>query len=525
MLLAAVRHFRCGCGLASLRSQQGAKTMPVDELLTTHDATGLAELIRRGDVSPPELVEASIARIEQVNPKINAVVAKLYEQARRDAQNVDTSAPFAGVPIAIKDLMTAMKGVPVTNGSRMPATVADHDALVVTRFREMGFIPVVTSTSPELGIRLVTESAAFGITRNPWNTEHTSGGSSGGSASLVAAGAMPVAHASDGGGSIRVPSACCGLVGMKPSRGRVSFSPDAREIWNGYVVQHAVARSVRDSAAVLDGLCGFDPQMPYTAAPPSKGFAAAAKPSSRKMRIGFYRESPLGLPVSPETEAAMDAAIDIARGLGHRVEEIALPMIGRDFFLDFGRVICAAIASDVRFFSGESGRSVEPLLERSTRIVARYGELVSAGELASILMRQNAVSLELLQVTMPYDAVFMPLISSAPVKCGSMDSTGTDLLLEQTVDALRLTRLLKLEPLMNQFIDKAFSLTHWPAIQNVTGQPSISLPVHMTADGLPLGIQAAGRMGEEETLFELAAQMEKASGWLDRRSPLARSAN
>jgi len=499
--------------------------MPVDQLLTTHDATGLAELVRNGDVSPSELVEASIARIEQVNPKINAVAAKLYEQARREAENVDTSLPFAGVPIAIKDLMTAMKGVPVTNGSRMAETVADHDALVVTRFREMGFIPVVTSTSPELGIRLVTESAAFGITRNPWNTEHTSGGSSGGSASLVASGAMPVAHASDGGGSIRVPSACCGLVGMKPSRGRVSFSPDAREIWHGYVVQHAVSRSVRDSAAILDGLSGFDRQMPYTAAPPRKSFAAAAKLSNRKMKIGYYRESPLALPVSPETEAAMESAITLARDLGHEVQEIGLPMIDRSFFLDFGRVICAAIASDVRFFSSEAGRSVEPQLERSTRIVARFGEILSAGELVSILMRQNAVSLELLQATMQYDAVFMPVISSAPVKSGSMDSTGTDLLLEQAVDALRLTRLLKLEPLMNQFIDKAFSVTHWPAIQNVTGQPSVALPVHITADGLPLGIQAAGRMGDEETLFELAAQMEAASGWTERHSPIARSAN
>ncbi|MCB1546767.1 MAG: amidase, partial [Hyphomicrobiaceae bacterium] len=313
--------------------------MSMDDLIARNDATGLSDLVRRGEVAPAELVEAAITQAEAVNPKINAIAERLYDCAREQAASVDRAAPFAGVPIAIKDLGVSLAGTPIHSGSAMPPRTAVSDSRIIEQYRAAGFIPVATSTTPEFGLRLVTESTRFGITRNPWNTERTCGGSSGGSAALVAAGVVPVAHASDGGGSIRVPSACCGLVGMKPSRGRVSLSPGAVETWYGFTVQHAVTRSVRDSARMLDLVSTRDPLASYGAPGPAGPFAHAAETPRKGMRIAVYRQSPLGLPVSADTWAALDAAAQLARDCGHTVEEIALPMIDRDFFARFAHMI------------------------------------------------------------------------------------------------------------------------------------------------------------------------------------------
>ncbi|WP_292170884.1 amidase, partial [Mesorhizobium sp.] len=226
--------------------------MSVERVLWEEDATGLAGLVQKGELSPQELVDAAIARAEATRPDINAIAEPLYDAARARARTVDRTLPLAGVPFALKDLGIGLKGVPIHGGSRIPAFTADYNSVMVERHLAAGLIPIATSTSPEHGLRLMTESAAFGITRNPWNTGHTTGGSSGGAAALVAAGVVPAAHASDGGGSIRVPSACSGLVGLKTSRGRVPLTPLTSESWFGMIVDHAVARSVRDSALLLD---------------------------------------------------------------------------------------------------------------------------------------------------------------------------------------------------------------------------------------------------------------------------------
>jgi len=224
--------------------------MTAEQVLWEYDAVGQAELVRKGEISPSELVEAAIARLEKVNPQINCVAEKTYEQARAAAKSVDRGAPLAGVPFAIKDLGIAQKGIATHSGSRAPVFVPDFDSVLTQRYRAAGLIPIATTTSPEYGLRLMTESAAFGVTRNPWNTGHTTGGSSGGSSSIVAAGVVAAAHASDGGGSIRVPSACCGLFGLKPSRGRMPMGPYRTEGWGGFSINHAISRSVRDSAAM-----------------------------------------------------------------------------------------------------------------------------------------------------------------------------------------------------------------------------------------------------------------------------------
>lgn len=493
--------------------------MPFERLLWESDAVDLAAGVRSGELDPRDLVEAAIARAEAVNPGINAIAERLYEAARQRAERVDRLAPLAGVPFAIKDLGIAQQGVPTHGGSRVPPFVPDFDSVLVERYLAAGLIPIVTSTTPEYGIRLMTESRAFGVTRNPWNTGHTSGGSSGGAAALVAAGVVPAAHASDGGGSIRVPSATTGLVGMKTSRGRVPLTPLVSEGWYGAVVDHALTRSVRDSAVLLDLTHGVDDLAPYAARPPKGTFAAAAARDPGRLSLAVYRGSPLGLEVSAETLAALDTAAALAREGGHSVEEIALPMVDRAFMADFCRAVASGIAGLVRMEEARLGRPVIPMLERSTRIVARLGEVLSAGEVYAALQRLAAAARLLLAETARFDAVLMPIIAHPPLPVGAMDAAGADEMLENMLDRLRLTRLLKFDRFLGEMMDKSLWFTHWPAIQNVTGQPSVAMPVHMTAHRLPLGIQAAGRPGDEETLFSLAAQFEKLSGWRERRAP------
>ena len=494
--------------------------MSVERLLWEQDATGLAGLVHEGEISPQDLVDAAIARAEATRPDINAIAEPLYEAARARAKTVDRKLPLAGVPFALKDLGIGIKGVPIHGGSRIPPFTADFNSVMVERHLAAGLIPIATSTSPEHGLRLMTESARFGITRNPWDTGHTTGGSSGGAAALVAAGVVPAAHASDGGGSIRVPSACSGLVGLKTSRGRVPLTPLTSESWFGMVVDHAVSRSVRDTALLLDLTHGADPLSPYAARAPKGSFAAAAARDPGKLNLAVYAKSPLGLPISAETIAALDATVALAREGGHTVEEIDMPYIDRDFMADFCITVTSAVAGTMRAEALRVGRSVIGDVERATRVLARFGEILPSGELYEILQRLGTTSRRLVAETARYDAVLMPIIAHPPLACGSMDPKGADELIENLLDKLHLTRLLRIKSFLGQLMDKSLWFTHWPAIQNVSGQPSIALPVHVTEAGLPLGIQAAGRPGDEETLLSLAAQMEKLSGWLKRRAPL-----
>ncbi|WP_223385570.1 amidase [Oricola cellulosilytica] len=489
----------------------------MENIVWASDATGLAAHIRKGDVSPAEVMEAAIARAEAVNPYINAIAEHLYDSARAAAKKVHRAAPFAGVPMAIKDLGISINGVPIHWGSRVRPNISTEDSTLVERFRAAGFVPLATSTTSEFGLRLVTETERFGVTRNPWNTGHVTGGSSGGSAALVAAGVVPVAHASDGGGSIRVPAACCGLVGMKPSRGRVPFTPDFLEGWFGLLAQHVVTRSVRDSAAILDLASAPDPYSPYQASQPAGTFSEAAHRRPKGLRIGIYGTSPLGLAVSDETQTALERAADLAREAGHRVEEIDLP-VTRDFFADFARIVAVSFAGQMRM-EGVRLRGAGTL-GRIARVLRRYGELTGGGEFSASVLRMQEVTHGILTQTAAFDAVLMPVIAHPPLPCGGLDPRGLDLLSEQLLDALHLTPALRLSPLIDKLIDQSLWFTHWPAIQNVTGQPAIALPVHVTGEGLPLGIQAVGRMGDEETLFSLAAQLEAQVGWRDRRAPL-----
>jgi amidase len=495
--------------------------MSIERLLWEEDATGLAARVKAGEVSPTELTEAAIGRAERLAPKINPIAERLYDRARAKAGDVDRTAPFAGVPFAMKDIGAVVAGVSLHSGSRVPPFRADWSSTVFERAEAAGLVTIATTTTPEWGLRLVTETARFGITRNPWNTGHTTGGSSGGSAAMVAAGIVPVAHASDGGGSIRVPSACCGLVGLKVSRGRVPLTPYVTEGWHGFVVQHAVTRSVRDCAGLLDVFAGSDGLAAYGQEKPATTFAEAAATRPGRLRIGVWRETPLGLPVDGEVDKAMDTAVALARDAGHDVEEFGLPIEGRAFLTDFAHVVGGCAAGELRYLEQRQGRRLGDLLERQTRAIARLGDMISGGEHTAALMRLDQAAIAILQATAKYDAVLMPIIAHPPVPVGGMDSKGMDLFLEEVLDKLHLTILLRIPSIFAKLLDQSFWFTPWTPIANVTGQPSIALPVHVTAKGLPLGVQATGRPGGEATLLALAAEMEAASGWTRRRAPIA----
>ncbi|TIO28495.1 MAG: amidase, partial [Mesorhizobium sp.] len=319
---------------------------------------------------------------------------------------------------------------------------------------------------------------------------------------------------------IRVPSACSGLVGLKTSRGRVPLTPLTSESWYGMVVDHAVSRSVRDTALLLDLTHGADPLSPYATREPKGSFAAAAAGDPGRLSLAVYRKSPLGLPISAETIEALDTAVALAREGGHTVEEIDLPYIGRDFIAEFCKSVASAVAGMMRAEAKRVGRPVTGEVERATRVLGRLGEMLSAGEVYDAVQRLNATARQMIEDTARFDAVLMPIIAHPPLACGAMDPKGADELVENVLDKLHLTGLLRIKSFFGQLMDKSLWFTPWPAIHNVSGQPSIALPVHVTAGGLPLGIQAAGRPGDEETLLSLAAQMEKISGWLKRRAPL-----
>ena len=434
--------------------------MSIEKLLWEEEEIGLAARILAKDVTSAELTEAAIARAERVNPEINAIAERLYDRARDKALSANTASPFAGVPFVVKDLDILMKDVPSHSGSRIAAHVPDINSVLADRQEAAGLVPILTATTPEFGLRLVTESKAFGVTRNPWNTAHVTGGSSGGPAAMVAAGVVPMAHAGDGGGSIRVPAACCGLVGLKPSRGRIPSSPHASETWFGMVVTHAVTRSVRDSAALLDATHGADGLAPYAARPPKGSFAQAAARDPGKLKIGVWRDTPLGLPVSTETMAALDTAAALARDGGHAIETVRLDYIGRDFLADFALLVSCATAGQLRKEAVRAGHSVIGEAERGTRIIARYGEMRSGGELYAALDRLSAAARRIIAETARYDAVLTPLISHPPVKCGAMDPKGADEWTEELLDRLRLTRLLALKPLFGQLMDKSLWSPH-----------------------------------------------------------------
>jgi amidase len=467
------------------------------------DATGQAELIRSKEVSPLELVDAAIGRIEKLNPELNAVIHELFARARDQARGALPDGPFRGVPFLLKDLAAELAGTPFNEGLAFSGDYRSPTTQTLTqRYIDAGFVICGKTNTPELGILPTTEPRRFGPTRNPWDTTRSTGGSSGGSAAAVASGMVPAAHANDGGGSIRIPAACCGLVGLKPTRGRNSLAPAYGDLMGGLVAEHVVTRTVRDSAAILDATAGPVPGDPYWA-PPRRGpsFSAAAAMPPPPLRVAVLSASPVGGEVHADCVAAVQAAAARCESLGHRVEEATLPVDGDAFVTHFVNQWACSNAWALADWEKRLGRAAtEADLEPLSWALVELGRSVNGGQYLVSVQELQFISRQIADYFEGIDVLLTPTLAEPPAPLGTFDSPPG-------------------EPLAGLF--RAATYTPFTPPFNVTGQPGISLPLHWNEDGLPIGVQFVGRFGDEETLLALAGQLEQAAPWAERRPPVA----
>ena len=469
--------------------------------LAALDATAQAELVRRREATALELVEAAIARAEQVNPALNAVVAPMYEQARAAAAGELPDTPLAGVPFLLKDLQAAHAGVPLTAGSRFLRDFApDHDSALVTRLKRAGLIILGKTNTPEFGILPTTEPRLFGPTRNPWDVGRSAGGSSGGSAAAVAARLVPMAHANDGGGSIRIPASCCGLFGLKPTRGRNPLGPHFGDVFSGLVAEHAVTISVRDSAALLDATSGPDAGDPYWAPPPARPFRQEVGADPGRLRIAFTAEAANGVPVQADCAAAARGAAALCAELGHTVEEAAPALDGERLSRAFITIYAAGNAWLLDSLALAVGRAPGPEdVEPLTWALAEMGRRQPAPAYLLAVQTVQIIARQVARFLQSYDLWLTPTLAELPPPLGNFDSPP-----EEPLRGLR----------------RAGQFTPFTPLANATGQPAMSVPLHWSTEGLPVGAHFIGRFGDEATLLRLAAQLEAARPWAGRRPPV-----
>lgn len=495
--------------------------MPSFPEYARHDALGLAHLVRSGQVSPAELVEAAIQRIEALNPRLNAVIHPMYEQARATARGPIPGGPFRGVPFLVKDLVSTVAGEPFRCGSRfLRDYTPPADSELVRRYRAAGLILTGKTSTPEFGLTPFTEPERFGPTRNPWNLHRTSGGSSGGSAAAVASGMVPMAGGGDGGGSIRIPASCCGLFGLKPSRGRVPTGPGIGEIWQGAVVEGVLTRSVRDSAALLDAVHGPDAGAPYWAPPPARPFLEEVGADPGRLRIGFTTRPMMGRSVDPECIEAVHDAARLLESLGHVVEEAAPvvdgPALGRAFLT----MLCGELRGDIADAEALLGRRARARdFEPATWALALLGEQLSAAEFVQAVRLMERSSRAVSVFFEEWDMLLTPTLASPPVPVGSLQPTAAERLQLTVLGRLRAGRLLRIGGALQLAADQIYEFIPWTPVFNITGQPAMSVPLHWSADGLPVGVHLVGRAAGEAALFRLAAQLESARPWFGRTPP------
>jgi amidase len=481
------------------------------------DATALAELVRKKELQPTELVEEAISRIEAVNPKLNAVVHKMYDQARKAAAGPLPEGPFSGVPFLVKDLDGYLANEPYTGGCRaLVGFVPDHDAELMARFRRAGVIFVGKTATPELGILGVTETVLNGPTRNPWNPEHTPGGSSGGSAACVAARVVPMAHGGDGGGSIRIPASACGLFGLKPTRARNPLGPDSAEGWGGFVQQHVLTRSVRDSAAMLDATQGPDLGAPYAAPPHARPFLQEVGTPPGRLRIAFSTGSLYGKHVHPDCKAAVQDAVKLCQELGHELVEDAPKFDRAELVRSYLVNVAANTTVQMEEIAQATGKAVTADdVEPTTWALVQLGGILTAADLqrARNVMHQASRMMALFHER--YDLFLDATLAYPPVRIGELAPKPAELA------AMAVLRRLPLKPVFLKLLDElaSNSLERTPNTQlfNQTGQPAMSVPLFWNSAGLPVGVQFAARFGDEATLFRLASQLEQARPWAGRK--------
>ena len=487
-----------------------------------YDGLGLAELVRQGQVTPMELCEEAIDRIERINPIINAVVTKMVDQGRRAISTSLPDEPFRGVPFLIKDLDYAYAGVPMASGCQaLKDYVPSHDDEMVVRFKKAGLVILGKTNTPEFGLLGVTEPKLFGPRRNPWNMDHTPGGSSGGSAAAVAAGLVPLAAGGDGGGSIRIPSAYCGLFGLKPSRGRNPSGPDSGQVWLGAVQNHVLTRSVRDSAAMLDATQGADRGAPFEIRPSAGPFLEEVEKDPGRLKIAFNSQSPIGTPVHSECVRAAAEAARLLEGLGHHVEEARPDVDGKALAKSYLALYFGFVAAQIEELEALLNRKIRPGdVELLTLTLGMMGGTFSAGYLYKSLIQWDRAARQMGLFFGKYDLYLTPTTAYPPARIGELQPKASEVFMMKTVNTLKLGRLLKGLGLVDQMAEKSLGRTPFTQLANLTGLPAMSIPLSWTTDGLPCGVQFIGPFGEEALLFRLAAQLEKALPWFNKRPPL-----
>ncbi len=467
------------------------------------DATAQAELVRRKDVQPIELVEAAISRIERLNPRLNAVVTRMYDQARAAGAGPLPEGLFAGVPFLMKDLLAEYAGVRFTEGSAFldGRYVPPTDSELTRRLKRAGLVIVGKTNTPEFGILPTTEPRLFGPARNPWDLGRTPGGSSGGSAAAVAAGMVPMAHANDGGGSIRIPASCCAVFGLKPTRGRNPLGPHYGDIFSGLVVEHAVTRSVRDSAALLDATSGPDLGDPYAAPPPARPFREEIGAPPGRLRMAFTTTAATGVPVHADCVSAVRDAGKLCADLGHEVTEAAPELDGNEISQAFITVWAAGTAWTIDDWARRTGQTPSPdRFEPLTWGLYEMGARRTASAYLLALQDLQRVARQLARFFAGYDAWLTPTLGEPPVPLGSFDPTPDN-------------------PMQGLF--RAAQFVPFTPICNGTGQPAMSVPLFWNRENLPIGVHFVGRFGDEATLFRLASQLEQARPWAGRWPALA----
>ena len=487
-----------------------------------YDGLGMAELVRKKEVSPAELCEEAVRRIEKLNPRLNAVITPMFDLARNDIERGLPEGPFTGVPFLLKDLVAAYAGVPLTGGSRAYRNyIPDEDCELVKRFKKAGVVIMGKTNCPEFGLMGITEPELYGPTRNPWNTDHTPGGSSGGSAAAVASGMVPIASGGDGGGSIRIPSSCCALFGLKPTRGRNPTGPDHGAIWQGAVVEHVISRSVRDSAAMLDATCGADAGAPYIIPLPERPYTEETTRDPGSLKIAFNTRSPLDTEVHPENARAVEETARLLEGLGHTVVEDRPAIDGKALASSYLAMYMGEIAADIEELELILGRKAKRGdVEALTWTLGLLGRAYSAGYFVEQMREWGMAARTMGRFHEMYDLYLTPTTASPPVRIGELKPKPAERALLAVVNSMGLGKVLKLSGIVDTLAVQSLSKTPFTQLANFTGQPAMSVPLHWTDEGLPCGVHFIGRFGDEATLFRLAAQLEQAQPWFDRRPPV-----
>ncbi len=484
------------------------------------DAVQLAEMIKNKQVSPLEVLESCIELVELYNPKLNAVHHKLYDLAKDNLQNF-SNGPFFGVPFLMKDLDSPIADIPNSMGSEyLKNFTMPYNSSLAESFLKSGLKVVGKSATPELGLMFTTEPKAFGPTRNPWDLNMTAGGSSGGAASAVASRIVPIAHASDGGGSIRVPAACCGLIGLKPSRGRISFSPSHGELWGGLATPGVLSRSVRDTAYIYDAIFGSKVGDPYTL-PYKKGSLIKALNFKKTLKIGFLAEVFLPIELSEEVKKAVLYNAKVCSELGHKVEEIELNYQAMDLAKAFLILIAchtSQLLEELRVLKGRKYKNSE--LENTTRMLDYVGKSFSGYDYALARHNLQVISRRVVEQLESYDVVLLPITSKPPTPIGSLRPKFTDELINSIVMNLKLGWIFRVPLIRDAILQKLAPENLWfspdTLLQNATGQPAINIPSYWTDKGIPVGTQFVSKIGDEASLIGLASQIEEIASWKHR---------